>query len=78
MQKLLTASLAIVGLALVPAHCYVTGSDSLMIALAVENRSLDAIMMRRAINNLAGDVVSTSDHWTIEEEAGEAEEEDDQ
>lgn len=50
-----------------PAHFYVTSSSSLMVGLAVENRALDAVMMRRAVGKLAGDVAKTSDDWTLPE-----------
>lgn len=57
-----------------PAHFYVTSSSSLMVGIAVENRGMDAVMMRRVVAKLATDVASTSDEWTIPE-AAEAEEE---
>lgn len=57
-----------------PAHFYVTSTSSLMIGLAVENRGMDAVMMRRAVSKLAADVASSSDDWAIQ---GDEEEEED-
>ncbi len=48
-----------------PAHFYVTSSSSLMIGIAIENRAMDAVMMRRAVSKLAADVAKTSDDWTL-------------
>lgn len=51
-----------------PAHFYVTSNGNLMVGIAMENRSLDAVMMKRAITKVADDVVSTSEDWVLPEE----------
>lgn len=47
-----------------PTQFYVTKSERLMVALALENRGpVDAAMMRRAFEKLSDDVAATKDIW---------------
>lgn len=59
-----------------PAHFYITSNGSLMVAMAVENRALDAVIMRRVITKLAADVATTADAWSLPEDELEIDEED--
>lgn len=47
-----------------PSQFYASSKDNLLIALAVENRALTPAMLRRAIDKLAADVVSTQPVWS--------------
>jgi len=47
-----------------PSQFYATNKDSLMVALAVENRGLTPAVLRRAIDKIAADVVSTQAVWS--------------
>jgi hypothetical protein len=49
-----------------PSQFYITDSNNLMMALPVENRSVTPVMLRRAIEKIAADVVATKDIWGVE------------
>ncbi|MBS1714299.1 MAG: hypothetical protein JST30_08165 [Armatimonadetes bacterium] len=46
-----------------PSQFYVTEKGSLMMAIPVENRSMSNAVLRRALDKLSDDVVSTNEDW---------------
>jgi hypothetical protein len=46
-----------------PSQFYVSNKDSLMVAIAVENRAVTPAVMKRVIDKLSSDVASTKDLW---------------
>lgn len=47
-----------------PVNFYITSKDILMMGIAIDNRGIDPTNLRRTVDKLAGDVVSTSDVWS--------------
>ncbi len=46
-----------------PVNFYITSKDILMMGIAIDNRGIEPASLRRTIDKLAGDVVSTADIW---------------
>ena len=46
-----------------PTQFYVTDRGNLMIAIAVDNRDVNAAVLRHRVDKLTGDVSATSDLW---------------
>lgn len=47
-----------------PSHFYITTKGSLMMALPVENRAIDPTILRRALDKITEDVVSSDELWS--------------
>ncbi|MBX3118752.1 MAG: hypothetical protein KF784_06775 [Fimbriimonadaceae bacterium] len=46
-----------------PCQFYVTAKDALMVAIAIDNRNVDAAVLRRNIDKLGADVAGSKDLW---------------
>lgn len=46
-----------------PCLFYITSKDALMMAIAMDNRGVDAVAMKRNIEKISGDVASTKEFW---------------
>ncbi len=46
-----------------PTQFYVTSRDALMVAIAMDNRSIDAVALKRTIEKVMNDVANSKDLW---------------